>query len=41
MRDLLGDEERQEVATGPLLALGAEREITPDPPRVRQMQSLE
>ena len=41
MRDLLGDENRQEVAVGPGLAFRALHQIAPDPPGVGQMEALE
>ena len=41
MRDLLGDQEREEIAIGPRLPFGALHEIAPDAPGIREMQSLE
>ena len=41
MRDLLGDQQRQEIAIGPRLPLGALHEIAPDAPGIREMQPFE
>lgn len=41
LRDLLGDDERQEVAIGPLLPLGALRQITPGPSCVGEVEAFE
>jgi len=39
--DLLGEEREEELLVGPLLALGALREVAPHAPRVREMKPLE
>ena len=41
MGDLLGDQEREEIAIRPRLPLGALHEIAPDAPRIGEMQPLE
>ena len=41
MRDLLGDEQREEVMVGPLLLLGAHDEVAPDAARIGEVQALE
>ena len=41
MRDLFGDEQREEVAIGPALPLGALHEVAPDAPRIGEVQPLE
>ena len=41
MRDLLGDQERQEVVVRPRVALGALHEVAPDAPGIREMQPFE
>jgi hypothetical protein len=41
MRDFLGDEDREEVATAPFLLLGARDEVAPRPARVGEMKTLE
>ena len=41
MRDLFGDQQREEVAIGPRLALGALHEIAPDASRIGEVQPLE
>jgi hypothetical protein len=41
MRDLLGDQEGEEIVIRPRLALGPLYEIAPDAPGIREMQSFE
>ena len=41
MRDLFGDQQREEVAIGPGLALGALHEIAPHAARIGEVQALE
>jgi hypothetical protein len=41
LRDLLGDEDSQKVATGPALLLGARGEVAPNAARVGEMKALE
>jgi hypothetical protein len=41
MRDLLGDQEGEEIVIRPRLALGPLHEIAPDAPGIREMQSFE
>ena len=41
MGDLLGGEQREEIAIGPALALGALDQIAPDASRIREMQPFE
>ena len=41
MGDLLGDQQREEVAIGPRLPLGALHEVAPDAPRIGEVQPLE
>ena len=41
MGDLLGDQQREEIAIGPRLPLGALHEVAPDAPRIGEVQPLE
>ena len=41
MGDLFGQEQREKIATGPVLAFGAAHEVSPHPSRIGQMQPFE
>jgi hypothetical protein len=41
MRDLLRDQEGEEILIRPRLALGPLHEVAPDAPGIREMQSFE